>query len=78
GHTTLSRLLHVFINIVSTAIHGYFFSACTDQKEFGELLPDWIKIINVSDKAKQQLVELLLYKGEENVIALAIEKPEMP
>ena len=42
-------------------------------KEFGESLPDWVKIIAVSDKAKQQLLETYIDKGEASAIALALE-----
>ena len=42
-------------------------------QEFGENLPDWVKIITVSDKSKQQLLELQIDKGEASAIALALE-----
>jgi predicted nucleic acid-binding protein len=44
--------------------------------EFGEPLPNWIIIEKVSDKQKQQLLELQIDKGESSAIALALETPE--
>lgn len=41
--------------------------------EFGETLPEWVQIINVTDKSKQRLLELQLDKGESSAIALALE-----
>ena len=42
-------------------------------QEFGESLPDWIEIVSVSDKAKQELLEMQVDKGEASAIALALE-----
>jgi predicted nucleic acid-binding protein len=42
-------------------------------QEFGESLPDWVEIIPVSDKAKQELLEMQVDKGEASAIALALE-----
>ncbi len=42
-------------------------------REFGEKLPDWININDVSDKHKQKILELLVDSGEASVIALALE-----
>ena len=44
--------------------------------EFGEPLPNWIKIKNVSDKSKQQLLEMQIDRGESSAIALALETPD--
>ena len=41
--------------------------------EFGEKLPEWVDILNVKDKQKQQLLELQIDKGESSAIALALE-----
>ena len=43
--------------------------------EYGETLPDWIEIISVKDKLKQQLLEMQIDKGESSAIALALETP---
>lgn len=41
--------------------------------EYGEALPEWVEIINVKDKLRQQLLELQIDKGESSAIALALE-----
>ena len=41
--------------------------------EFGEKLPDWVKIKNPKDKIRQTLLELQIDKGEASAIALALE-----
>jgi len=43
--------------------------------EFGELLPEWVEIMPVADKYKQQLLEMQIDKGESSAIALALETP---
>jgi len=43
--------------------------------EFGEILPDWIIVMQVSDKLKQADIEKRLDKGEASSIALALEIP---
>lgn len=42
-------------------------------KEFGEKLPDWIKIQTVSDKKYQDFLETQVDSGEASAIALATE-----
>jgi predicted nucleic acid-binding protein len=42
-------------------------------QEFGEPLPDWVKVVAVTDKTKQQLLEMQIGKGEASAIALALE-----
>jgi predicted nucleic acid-binding protein len=44
--------------------------------EFGENLPDWVKIVDVSDQRKLQLLEMQVDNGEASAIAPAIEKIE--
>jgi len=46
------------------------------EDEFGESLPEWIIVEEVSDKKKISLLELELDKGESSAIALAIEKDD--
>lgn len=41
--------------------------------EFGEILPDWIQIIDITNKDKQRILELQIDKGEASAIALAME-----
>lgn len=43
--------------------------------EYGEKLPEWIQIFEVTDKSKQQLLELQIDRGESSAIALAMETP---
>jgi predicted nucleic acid-binding protein len=42
--------------------------------EFGESLPEWVRIENVKNKKYQQLLDLYLDLGEASAIALALEK----
>jgi len=42
-------------------------------EEYREPLPEWIEIKTVTNKKYQQLLELLIDKGEASAIALAIE-----
>lgn len=42
-------------------------------EEYGEDLPDWVKIESPKDKIKQTLLELQVDKGEASAIALALE-----
>lgn len=44
------------------------------ENEFGEGIPHWIEIEEVTDKQKIALLELELDRGESSAIALAIEK----
>lgn len=44
--------------------------------EYGEPLPDWVEIVNVTDRSKQRLLELQIDKGESSAIALALETPD--
>ncbi|RZK90153.1 MAG: DUF3368 domain-containing protein [Pedobacter sp.] len=41
-----------------------------------ESLPEWVEIVNVVDKSKQQILELQIDKGESSAIALAMEIPD--
>ena len=43
--------------------------------EYGDTLPDWVQIISVTDKYKQQLLEMQIDKGESSALALALEIP---
>ena len=61
------ELLHkVYQEIVTTA---------EIQNEFGEKLPNWVKILEVKNKNLQEVLELSIDKGESSAIALAIETP---
>jgi predicted nucleic acid-binding protein len=41
--------------------------------EFGEALPNWVEIVTVKDKHKQQLFEIQIDKGESSAMALYLE-----
>ena len=43
--------------------------------EYGEALPEWVEIATVTDKYRQQLLEMQIDKGESSAIALALETP---
>lgn len=43
--------------------------------EYGESLPEWIVIESITDKSRQQLLEMQIDKGEASAIALALETP---
>lgn len=44
-------------------------------EEFGKPLPEWIKLVSVTDKSKQRILELQIDRGESSAIALALENP---
>ena len=62
GELSLLRLLYKKI-ITTTEI----------AQEFGESLPNWVEIVSVSDKSKQELLEMQVDTGEASAIALALE-----
>ncbi len=43
--------------------------------EYGDSLPEWVQIEKVTDKYRQQLLEMQIDKGESSAIALALETP---
>jgi predicted nucleic acid-binding protein len=56
-------------------VYGEIITTPDIAAEFGEALPLWVEIVAVADKAKQQLLEIQIDKGESSAIALAIEIP---
>jgi len=44
--------------------------------EYSEVLPEWVKVVTVKDKYRQQLLEMQIDKGESSAIALALETPD--
>ena len=62
GELELLRLLYKKIVTTTEIVH-----------EFGEHLPDWVEVIPVSDKSKQELLEMQVDRGEASAIALALE-----
>ena len=57
-------------------IYGQIVTTSIIAEEYGETLPDWVVVQNVSDKYTQQILELQLDKGESSAIALALETPK--
>lgn len=57
-------------------IYGQVFTTAEVADEFGENLPEWIKIIAATDKYRQKILELQIDKGEASAIALALEFPD--
>ena len=57
-------------------VYENIFTTPEISEEYGEALPEWIKIISVKDKYRQQLLEMQLGKGESSAIALSLEIPD--
>ena len=60
-------------------LHKVYQKILTTQEiaiEYGEALPEWVEIVTVKDKYRQQLLEMQIDKGESSAIALAIETPD--
>jgi len=45
------------------------------EKEYGQQLPEWIKVVNVQNKIYQIILQSTIDLGEASAIALAIEQP---
>lgn len=54
-------------------VYGRVVTTTDIADEFGEVLPEWIEIVSVQDKLRQQLLEMQIDKGESSAIALALE-----
>lgn len=63
-------LLHIIKDL-----YGEIIITSEVKAEFGGILPDWIIIQEVKDKARQADIETRLDKGEASSIALALEIP---
>lgn len=57
-------------------VYGQIITTLDIAEEFGETLPEWVIIENVSDKSRQRILELQIDKGESSAIALALEIPK--
>ena len=57
-------------------VYGQIITTSDIVEEFGEPLPDWVVIENVSDKSRQRILELQIDRGESSAIALALEIPK--
>jgi len=58
-------------------VYGELITTPEIAEEFGEKLPDWIKIQSVSDKKYQDFLETQVDSGEASAIALATEFDEV-
>ena len=56
-------------------VYGQIITTPEIVTEYGESLPGWIKIMAVTDKFRQQILEMQIDKGESSAIALALEMP---
>ncbi len=56
-------------------VYGEIITTSTIAEEFGDELPSWVRIQNVSDKLRLKILELQIDKGESSAIALALETP---
>ena len=57
-------------------VYGQIITTSDIAEEFGDKLPDWVEIVAVKDKIRQQLLEMQIDKGESSAIALALETAE--
>lgn len=58
------------------SLYGQIITTIEIANEFGGEMPDWVTIIEVNDKYRQQLLEMQIDKGESSAIALALETPD--
>lgn len=56
-------------------VYGQVVTTADIANEYGEALPDWVKIATVTDKYRQKILEMQIDKGESSAIALALEIP---
>lgn len=57
-------------------VYGKIITTTEIAAEFGEKLPDWVEVVVVKDKLRQQLLNMQIDKGESSAIALALETSE--
>jgi len=57
-------------------VYGQITTTTDIANKYGEKLPDWIEIKDVTDKYRQQLLEMQIDKGESSAITLALETPD--
>ena len=57
-------------------LYGQIVTTSDIAEEFGETLPNWVTIEKVTDKYRQQILEMQIDKGESSAIALALEIPD--
>ncbi len=56
-------------------LYGQIITTPDIAAQYGETLPQWIEIIAVTDKHRQQLLEMQIDKGESSAIVLALKTP---
>jgi predicted nucleic acid-binding protein len=56
-------------------VYGQIITTLDIATEYGDPLPAWVEIATVTDKYRQQLLEMQIDKGESSAIALALETP---
>jgi predicted nucleic acid-binding protein len=56
-------------------VYGQIITTPDIADEYGEELPEWVEIVAVTDKFRQQILEMQIDKGESSAIALALETP---
>ncbi len=56
-------------------VYGQIITTSDIAKEYGDVLPEWVVIIDAIDRYRQQLLEMQIDKGESSAIALALETP---
>jgi predicted nucleic acid-binding protein len=57
-------------------VYGQIITTLEIANEYGEPLPEWVEIASVTDKYRQQLLEMQIDRGESSAIALAMETPD--
>ena len=57
-------------------VYGQIVTTLDIATEYGEPLPEWVEIVTVKDKYRQQLLEMQIDRGESSAIALALETPD--
>jgi len=57
-------------------VYGQIVTTVDIATEYGEVLPEWVEVVTVKDKYRQQLLEMQIDKGESSAIALALETPD--
>lgn len=57
-------------------VYGQIITTTEIAAEYGEVLPAWVKIVNVENEYRQKVLEIQVDKGEASAIALALETPD--
>ncbi|MCU0389424.1 MAG: DUF3368 domain-containing protein [Chitinophagaceae bacterium] len=57
-------------------LYGQITTTIEIATEYGDILHEWVEIVNAKDKATQSLLEMQIDKGESSAIALALEIPD--